>query len=425
MGECHTSDTEASVQFPLCRITRELSIVLRYAYHVSNPTFEEWVPPMVVALPDVPAVHPPSQSQDLSLHTWGPVQNSVRECTRLLLPHRALPPPITAGGKDLALRGATTGVRQDDAGTTRSTGPSQQPVPEGSPHYPLLREKVLRSKQKYFLVETKNVQITRSLNNSTRLTDAVNDLRTFSSSVARVSTPPSTVPTGWVGRGNLFKTRFDSICRSVNSDTLSFLEHAFSSLNRTLTNGTSGPEAFQLFVCQINLPYLEEVSPLNLVERSRTFQVKVGTTFSVYFIRLCIILNDIRATQITKDEVNLTLYMDCVQLSVLDEYRTKAAKVYPGELSKARLPYVSLADPHRAFKRATPRQSKTKERSPEGRAPGEGRTPRNSGSRPRSNESPKSQGDNSQSMAQVRSIARTYPFVAHFKGRTASIRPGQ
>lgn len=73
----------------------------------------------------------------------------------------------------------TDGVRQGDAGTAQFTGPSRpsdKPVPEGPPSDPSPREKIIRVEWEYVSVDTKAPSRVASFNNSTSLTDVLNDL---------------------------------------------------------------------------------------------------------------------------------------------------------------------------------------------------------------------------------------------------------
>lgn len=79
--------------------------------------------------------------------------------------------------------------------------------------------------------------------------------------------------------------------------------------------------------------------------------------------------------------MSLNHVVDCVRLSVLDQYPPKAAEFYPGELRKVKPPYSFLADLHMAFEKTIPRQSKAEERVPERRAKGKQQSPANSSSR--------------------------------------------
>lgn len=84
----------------------------------------------------------------------------------------------------------------------------------------------------------------------------------------------------------------------------------------------------------------------------------MGTTFSVYYVCLYVILNDTQVAQRKERKVNLDYVMECVRWSVLGQYSPKAAEIYPKELRKTKLPYSSLAELHSsAFEKANPCQS--------------------------------------------------------------------
>lgn len=104
--------------------------------------------------------------------------------------------------------------------------------------------------------------------------------------------------------------------KSFSSQTRSIFEHAFINLRRTLAEGTSRPKALKTFLREINVhQLLRDVSSLNLVEQICTLEVQVGSTFSIYYVSLCIILNDIRAAQKTEKEVNLNYAKERAQSS--------------------------------------------------------------------------------------------------------------
>lgn len=90
-----------------------------------------------------------------------------------------------------------------------------------------------------------------------------------------------------------------------------------------------------MFLREIKPHFLGEVLSLNLAERSHTFEVEVSTTFSVYYIRLFIILNDSRAAKDTEKEVNLSNVINCVRQSVLYQYPLKPVQGHSGDLRKA------------------------------------------------------------------------------------------
>lgn len=79
-----------------------------------------------------------------------------------------------------------------------------------------------------------------------------------------------------------------------------------------------------------NLHYLLEVSSSNVKERFRSFDVKMGATFSVYFTSLCVILNDIGAAEKNEREINFGHVMDCVGKSVRHRStRVRQPKITP------------------------------------------------------------------------------------------------
>lgn len=57
-----------------------------------------------------------------------------------------------------------------------------------------------------------------------------------------------------------------------------FFEQAFKNFKLTLSDGFRGTETFQFFLGGINLHYLGKLSPLELVERIRPFEVEPGTS---------------------------------------------------------------------------------------------------------------------------------------------------
>lgn len=127
----------------------------------------------------VPEANPPGHSRGLTSPSSVAVDNSVRECTKGMPPPPGPFPQPTEGGKDLANHGATAAIRQDDAGTTQSLGPSQpidKSVPEGACSDSLPREEVPRTKREYTSFDTKTLPRIASLDNSSRLTDSLNDL---------------------------------------------------------------------------------------------------------------------------------------------------------------------------------------------------------------------------------------------------------
>lgn len=89
------------------------------------------------------------------------------------------------------------------------------------------------------------------------------------------------------------------------------------------------------------------------MERIPTFEVELGTTLSMCYIRLFITENDIRAAQGTGKEKNFMTSW-CVRRSIIDQYRLKAAEAYVGARRQAKPLYVSLADFHNTFQRAIP-----------------------------------------------------------------------
>lgn len=105
--------------------------------------------------------------------------------------------------------------------------------------------------------------------------------------------------------------------KSPTSDTRTSFEEALSNLRRTLA-GTSGPKAFQSYLRKINLNYLSGVTPLNPSKWIRISEVDVPPIFSAFYLRLCVILNDIRVAQSTHIDVDLLHLMDCVLWSVMD-----------------------------------------------------------------------------------------------------------
>lgn len=58
-------------------------------------------------------------------------------------------------------------------------------------------------------------------------------------------------------------------------------------------------------------------------------------TFSVCFIRFCVGLNDIRAAREAEKKENLDYVVECVRWSVVDQYPSKAAGIFTGELRKS------------------------------------------------------------------------------------------
>lgn len=75
---------------------------------------------------------------------------------------------------------------------------------------------------------------------------------------------------------------------------------------------------------------LSEVSSPNLEERTRSFGVEPDSTFSIYFIRLHALLDDVRAVERTEN-TNFGHLMDCVRLSEADQYPSKIDESYPDE----------------------------------------------------------------------------------------------
>lgn len=70
-------------------------------------------------------------------------------------------------------------------------------------------------------------------------------------------------------------------------------EHTILYLRHTLADDTSGPKDFQSFLREVNLLNLDDISATNLVERICTFEIEVDITFSVFYMRLFILLNEI------------------------------------------------------------------------------------------------------------------------------------
>lgn len=84
-------------------------------------------------------------------------------------------------------------------------------------------------------------------------------------------------------------------------------------LTLTVADDTPGAKAFPKFLRQGSLHYLPEMLSPRLEERIRSFEVEVGTTSSVKYICLCVILNDIRASEKAEKSVNLwTCHILCV-----------------------------------------------------------------------------------------------------------------
>lgn len=108
--------------------------------------FDGWVTLMVVAPQEVLAAQLSGESRDAPPHSSLAVRSGIREYTKATpSPPSSAPRPLE-GGKGLALHDTTAGVRQDDAGTTRKSGPSQpfgELVPEGPFSEPLPREEII------------------------------------------------------------------------------------------------------------------------------------------------------------------------------------------------------------------------------------------------------------------------------------------
>lgn len=145
----------------------------------------------------------------------------------------------------------------------------------------------------------------------------------------------------------------------------------------------------------------------------------MDTTFSVYYIRLRLLLNKIQAAQKAEKEENWDYVMECVRWSFLDQYPLQVAEINPGALCKRKPPYISLAAFHEAFEKATPSQYKA-ENQPLVRRTAKGQeTSADSGSRPRSSGNQNS-SENSQSLGQAMSVSSPDPLATEFEGWPAS-----
>lgn len=73
--------------FPLHRITRERTIILRFARLTGDLTFEGWVHPIVVALRKVPVANSPDESQGPPRRVQWLSAKAFQSARRLRLPH--------------------------------------------------------------------------------------------------------------------------------------------------------------------------------------------------------------------------------------------------------------------------------------------------------------------------------------------------
>lgn len=99
--------------------------------------------------------------------------------------------------------------------------------------------------------------------------------------------------------------------------------------------------------------FLGDISSPDLAKRIFTFEVEVGATFSIYYICLCIILNNICPAYATGGgKSNLRNAMECIRRSIMNQYPPKAVDVYPSHRRQAKLPYSFLAEMRKVFQRA-------------------------------------------------------------------------
>lgn len=124
MSECRTSATRTGARSSVCCISYELTIVLRYAGYMGDLRLHGSVTPTAVALRETPTAYSLGWSRNLPPPSPVAVDSGVLKCTKATPYPPSHAPQPSKESKDLALYDATAGVRQEDAGTTRSTGPS-------------------------------------------------------------------------------------------------------------------------------------------------------------------------------------------------------------------------------------------------------------------------------------------------------------
>lgn len=74
----------------------------------------------------------------------------------------------------------------------------------------------------------------------------------------------------------------------------------------------------------------------------------------VHHTHLGTLLKEVWTFDCKDKALNFGYLVDCVRLSVADQYPSRVAEIYPGELRKIRPPHSSLAELHGAFEKAVP-----------------------------------------------------------------------
>lgn len=118
----------------------------------------------------------------------------------------------------------------------------------------------------------------------------------------------------------------------------------------------------------------------NLEKPIRLFEVQVSTASSVYFICIGVVLNGVRPADKTEKVVDFGYVMDCLRLSVSEQYPEKVANIHLVEVRKTKSPVSHLAELHRAFDNAGPCLSKAEARLEERQISDKQQSPQNWGS---------------------------------------------